>query len=83
MNQLCLYKSSRYRNILCLLFLGFASVANASDPLPYWNNGASKSAIVQFIKSKRYAMEACMFILKVDYQDEESNLTSTAGRVRQ
>jgi hypothetical protein len=83
MNQLCLYKSSSYRNILCLLFLDFASVANASYPLPYWNHGASKFAIVQFVKNKRYAMEACKFILRVDYQDEESNLTNSAGRVRQ
>ena len=42
MNQLCLYKSSSYRNILCLLFLDFASVANASYPLPYWNNGGKQ-----------------------------------------
>ena len=36
-----------------MIFLCFASVANAksSDPLPSWNNGASKSAIVQFVKS--------------------------------
>ena len=55
MNQLSTYKSSSYCTILWLIFLCFASVANAksksSDPLPSWNNGASKSAIVQFVKS--------------------------------
>jgi phosphoserine phosphatase len=46
-------RSSSYRTILWLLFLCFTNVANArsSDPLPSWNNGASKSAIVQFVKS--------------------------------
>ncbi|MFZ2168579.1 MAG: HAD family hydrolase [Methylococcaceae bacterium] len=41
-----------YRSILWLLFLSFAAVANArsTDPLPSWNNGAAKSAIVQFVK---------------------------------
>jgi len=53
MNQLSPYSSLSYRTILWLLFLCFASVANAksSDPLPSWNNGASKSAIVQFVKN--------------------------------
>ena len=53
MNQLWTYKSSSYCSILWLLFLCFASVAQAksSDPLPSWNNGASKSAIVQFVTS--------------------------------
>ena len=83
MNQLCLYKSSSYRNILCLLFLGFASVANPSYPLPYWNNQGKQIRHCAVFKSKRYAMEACKFILRVDYQDEESNLTNSAGRVRQ
>jgi phosphoserine phosphatase len=52
MNQLSSH-SSVYRTILWLLFLCFASFANAnsSDPLPSWNKGASKSAIVQFVKS--------------------------------
>jgi hypothetical protein len=52
MNKLSTHSSS-YRTILWLLFLCFASVANAksNDPLPSWNNGASKSAIVQFVKS--------------------------------
>jgi len=53
MNQLCPYKSSSYRTILWSLLLVFASVvqAKSSDPLPSWNNGASKSAIVQFVTS--------------------------------
>ncbi len=53
MNRLSPQSSLSYRTILWLLFLCFASVANAksSDPLPSWNNGASKSAIVQFVKS--------------------------------
>jgi phosphoserine phosphatase len=52
MNQLSTHSSS-YRAILWLLFLGFVSVANAktSDPLPSWNNGASKTAIIEFVKS--------------------------------
>lgn len=53
MNRLFFKSSLSYRTILGLLFLCFASVANAksSDPLPSWNNGVSKSAIVQFVKS--------------------------------
>jgi hypothetical protein len=46
-------RSSQYRPLLWLLFLGLASVANAknSDPLPSWNNGAAKSAIIQFVQN--------------------------------
>jgi hypothetical protein len=53
MNQLSPHQSVSYRHILWLLFVCFASVANAksSDPLPSWNTGASKSAIVQFVKN--------------------------------
>lgn len=53
MNQSSPYLSSSYRTILWLLFLCVASVANAksSDPLPSWNTGASKSAIIEFVKS--------------------------------
>lgn len=53
MNRLSPQSSASYRTVLWLLFLCFASVANAKshDPLPSWNNGASKSAIVQFVKS--------------------------------
>ena len=53
MNRLPPQPSSGYRTILWLLFLCFANVANAksTDPLPSWNAGASKSAILQFVKS--------------------------------
>jgi hypothetical protein len=41
-----------YHCILWLLFLTFAAGSNARsiDPLPSWNNGPTKSAIVQFVK---------------------------------
>jgi hypothetical protein len=41
-----------YHCILWFLILSFAAVANARsiDPLPSWNNGPTKSAIVQFVK---------------------------------
>jgi len=41
-----------YRSILWFLFLSFAAVAQArsTDPLPSWNSGPAKSAIVQFVK---------------------------------
>ena len=40
------------RRILWFLFLSFAVVAHArnNDPLPSWNSGPTKSAIVQFVK---------------------------------
>ena len=42
-----------YHCILWFLILSFAAVANARsiDPLPSWNNGPTKSAIMQFVKS--------------------------------
>lgn len=42
-----------YRSVLWFVFLSFAAVAHSrsTDPLPSWNNGASKSAIIQFVKS--------------------------------
>ncbi len=53
MNQLSPHQSLSYRHILWLIFVCFATVANAksSDPLPSWNNGTAKSAIMQFVKS--------------------------------
>lgn len=41
-----------YRSILWFLFLLLSAVADArsTDPLPSWNSGLSKSAIVQFVK---------------------------------
>ena len=34
-----------------VVMLGFASTASAADPLPSWNDGASKQAIVKFVES--------------------------------
>ena len=44
---------SRYRIILGLLLLCFASLsyARSGDPLPSWNNTAHKAAIIEFVKS--------------------------------
>ncbi|MGR8999506.1 MAG: HAD family hydrolase [Gammaproteobacteria bacterium] len=41
-----------YRSILWILFLSFAAVAQArsTDPLPSWNSGPAKTAIVKFVK---------------------------------
>ena len=41
-----------YRSFLWFLFLSFAAVAHArsTDPLPSWNSGPAKSAIVRFVK---------------------------------
>jgi len=41
------------RSLLCLVFLAFTGVALAtsSDPLPSWNSGPTKTAIVQFVSS--------------------------------
>ena len=42
-----------YRSILWLLFLALTGVAHAksADPLPSWNSGPTKSAIVQFVNN--------------------------------
>ena len=42
-----------YRIISLLVFLSFATaaVAKSTDPLPSWNNGPAKTAIMQFVKS--------------------------------
>ena len=34
-----------------VVMLGLASTASAADPLPSWNDGASKQAIVKFVES--------------------------------
>ena len=41
-----------FRSILWFLILSFATVSHALslDPLPSWNNGPTKSAIVEFVK---------------------------------
>ncbi|UOA09376.1 HAD family phosphatase [Methylobacter sp. S3L5C] len=55
MNQLTNKRLTFYycRSILWLLFLSLSVVAHARsvDFLPSWNNGATKTAIVQFVKS--------------------------------
>lgn len=55
MNQLTSKRPTFYycRSILWFLFLSLSVVAHARsiDPLPSWNNGTTKSAIVQFVKS--------------------------------
>ena len=54
MNQVSTQHFTFYycRSILWFLFLSFAAVANArtTDPLPSWNSGPTKSAIMQFVK---------------------------------
>lgn len=42
-----------YRIMSLLVFLSFATVvlAKSADPLPSWNNGTTKTAIVQFVKN--------------------------------
>jgi len=42
-----------YRSILWLLFLAFAGLTHArsTDPLPSWNSGSAKSAIIQFVQN--------------------------------
>jgi len=54
MNQVSTQRFTFYycRSILWLLFLSVAAVAHARsiDPLPSWNSGPTKSAIVQFVK---------------------------------
>ncbi|MGZ8183699.1 MAG: haloacid dehalogenase-like hydrolase, partial [Methylobacter sp.] len=41
-----------YRMISLFVFLSFATaaVAKSADPLPSWNNGPAKTAIVHFVK---------------------------------
>jgi phosphoglycolate phosphatase-like HAD superfamily hydrolase len=41
--------SLRRRYVLGLLLLGAAAAARAQDPLPSWNDGATKRAIVDFV----------------------------------
>ena len=42
---------SSYLSILCLLLAALSAVAQAQDPLPSWNDGPAKRAILNFVKT--------------------------------
>ena len=44
-----LSRSAAY--LLCLTFFAAATVLAQTDPLPSWNDGAAKQAIVEFVQA--------------------------------
>ena len=62
MMRLRMVKDTALVTMLLALGLGCATAQPASDPLPSWNDGAAKQAIVQFVAKTTRQGKGALFL---------------------